>query len=338
MGVVGHSAGPGLDPQRPRTWVAALALAVVYVLAVATWSPVGERESAVPAGPGDNSATFAGAVCDCDARAGAVLRNETGPETGTAPGTAVSASLPVGAAVVGCPMLAIVIDDLGWGSAGTADVLSLPADVTVAVIPGGPHSVSEAEQARMAGHEVLLHLPMEPIDPSGRGIAMAPGTITTSMAADEIRRLVNKYLDEVGPVPGLNNHTGSRAAADLRVVEAIVDVARERGVFIIDSRTIRNSLLEVVARRDGVPAAANMVFLDNNKDESYIRLRILEAAALAKKRGAAIAIGHVHPLTAKAIREALPEIERLGVVLAPASAVVRSHSVPASGMGDPRLR
>ncbi|NPV69652.1 MAG: divergent polysaccharide deacetylase family protein [Firmicutes bacterium] len=251
------------------------------------------------------------------------------PQTGVQPG---AASAPDG------PMLAIVLDDLGWGVPGTADAMALPAPVTLAVLPGGPHSVEEADRARRAGHEVILHLPMEPLHPTGRGTAMAPGTITTSMEADEIKRLVRKHLDEVGPVPGLNNHTGSRATADLKVVEAVVEVARERGVFVIDSKTVGNSLLQAVARRQGVASGANLVFLDNDRDEAYVRSRVLAAAALARKKDAVIAIGHVNPLTVRCILEVIPEIQKMGVTLVRASDVVRALSVPASGMGDARLK
>ncbi len=236
------------------------------------------------------------------------------------------------------PLLAIVIDDFGWGVPGTEDAMSLPPEVTVAVIPGGPRSVDEGRRARAAGHEVLLHLPMEPLDPGGRGLTVVPGTITTAMETGEIEGLVEKYLDELGPVPGLNNHTGSRATADLRVVEAVTEVARERGVFVIDSRTAGDSILEAVARRRGVPAASNAMFLDNNREESYVRSRILAAASLARRKGAAIAIGHVNPVTVKAVREALPDVERMGVSLVAASRAVRALNPPPSGLGDPRLK
>lgn len=233
------------------------------------------------------------------------------------------------------PVLAIIIDDLGWGVAGTGELMDLRIPLTVAVIPGGPHSRTEADMGRAAGHEVILHLPMEPISSNGD---LPDGTIRTGMDRDEIREILERHLEEIGPVPGFNNHTGSKATADYNVVNAVLEVAAERGLFAVDSRTSGKSVLAAAAFKAGVPAAQNRIFLDNQRELSHVKMQLMQAARIAEKRGAAIAIGHVNPITIKAISETVPEIEKMGIVLVRASRIVELESAPVLKTAEPRLK
>ncbi|MGE5484546.1 MAG: divergent polysaccharide deacetylase family protein [Ignavibacteriales bacterium] len=322
---------PAFDPRRPRSWAAVLMIA--GVLALCWWFAGTAARS-----PGD-------AVPEPPPPAGV-----PGGDSGAGPGVGDTAAGPEGAAPEqgavsqedtpsqdgDGPMLAIILDDWGFGVPGTKEALELPVPVTMAVLPYGPRSREEADEGRALGHEVILHLPMEPIS-NGR-VGVREGTITVDMDDAEIKQLVERHVDAVRPVSGLNNHTGSRASADPRVARAVVEAAAEKGLFVIDSRTIGNSLLTAVAAQAGVPSAANEVFLDNQKDEEYVRSRLLLAASLARKRGAVIAIGHVHPVTVRAISGLIPEIEEMGVTLVKASRVVESLNVPAMNLADPRLK
>jgi polysaccharide deacetylase 2 family uncharacterized protein YibQ len=232
-------------------------------------------------------------------------------------------------------MLAVVIDDLGWGLPGTREAMDLDVPVTLAVLPGGPFSRAEADRARALGHEVILHLPMEPL--SG-GRSATGGTITTSMDETAIRATMLRHLDEVGPVAGFNNHTGSRATSDPRVAGVVVGVAAERGLYVLDSMTTGRSVLHAMAWRMGVPSAINGVFLDNEKDESYVRSRLALAAGLARSHGSLVAIGHVHPVTLKVLADSVADIEKMGIVFVKASRVVGAQSAPTLELADPRLR
>lgn len=280
--------------------VLAAALIVFAAFAVVWW---GRHHAAPnPGGPGE----------------GVTESKDAQPHDVTPEGSGKDARPDAGAAEG--PLLAIILDDFGWGVAGTREALGLSGPITVAVIPGGPTSVADAKEARARGHEVILHLPMEPLGREGMG--NVPDVVLTTLSTEEVRRIVEKDLARVEGASGINNHTGSKATADERVVTAVVRVAKERGLYIIDSRTAANSVLFFVARREGVPAAANEVFLDNVKEESYIKARILDAVNAARKKGKAVAIGHVHPVTVACIRAMIPEIEKRGVTLVPASKVV----------------
>ena len=61
--------------------------------------------------------------------------------------------------------------------------------------PGREKSQAQQELLRQRGHEVILHLPMEPIDPE---IELDEGCITTSLDEAEIRRRVEQALASEG--------------------------------------------------------------------------------------------------------------------------------------------
>jgi polysaccharide deacetylase 2 family uncharacterized protein YibQ len=188
------------------------------------------------------------------------------------------------------------------------------------VLPGLTHSSEVARRAVAAGLEVILHLPLEPQDGSK---ALGPGGITTAMADEEIRDTVRTNLASVPGARGVNNHMGSRGTADRRVMRAVLEVVRERGLFFLDSRTTPESIAESLAGEMGIRTAARTVFLDNTDEEEAIRQEVRRLISLVRARGEAIAIGHAQRLTPRVVAEMREEFDRQGVILVPLSALVR---------------
>lgn len=58
--------------------------------------------------------------------------------------------------------IAVIIDDLGNKMQGTDKILAMPVKLTVAVMPFLPSSEQDARNAHARGHDVLVHLPLEP--------------------------------------------------------------------------------------------------------------------------------------------------------------------------------
>ena len=186
------------------------------------------------------------------------------------------------------PRLAIIIDDCGqWPDTERAFV-ALPFPVTLSVLPHVRFGSSIAQDASAAGLGVLLHLPMQTVS----GEYPGPGTITVSMPDAAIRNEVARDLAELPQARGVNNHEGSLATQDPRVMGDIVDVLAQDGRFFIDSRTSNASVGESIARERGVPSASRSVFLDNVDNQAAVEARLLEAIADARSTGSAIAIGH----------------------------------------------
>jgi polysaccharide deacetylase 2 family uncharacterized protein YibQ len=206
--------------------------------------------------------------------------------------------------------VAIIIDDFGNKMNGTKEVLALPIPLTVAIMPFLETSRSDAEWAHRLGHDVIIHLPMEPI--RGKKSWLGPGAITTDLSSDEIRKRVRAAIKEVPYAIGVNNHMGSKVTADQRVMRVVLEVCRENGLFFIDSKTSPKSVVPTLSKEIGVPYLENELFFDDVYTTQHI---INQTKRLIKKLeldNEIIAIGHVGPpgqKTAAIIKEFIPVIE-----------------------------
>jgi polysaccharide deacetylase 2 family uncharacterized protein YibQ len=154
------------------------------------------------------------------------------------------------------------------------------------------------------------------------GIDPGPGRITTAMDDAAITAQVEADIAAVPLATGVNNHEGSRATADDRVMRDVAAVLAQRHLFFIDSRTIASSVAAKDVVAAGVPSAARDVFLDGVADVAAVEGQLRRAAAIAKERGSAIAIGHPRASTLLAVRAMLPELERDGISFVDAADLV----------------
>jgi polysaccharide deacetylase 2 family uncharacterized protein YibQ len=210
--------------------------------------------------------------------------------------------------------VSIIIDDLGNGLKGTDKIFSIKAPLTVAIMPLLRTSKADAVRAKKAGFEVILHLPMEFYH--GKREWLGPGAVTTQMSTEEIKRQVREDLDSVPFAKGINNHMGSKATADERVVRAVLEVVKERHLFFVDSATSPDSKVISIAKEMGVPVAKRDVFLDNINSKHAIDQQLHRLMKKGMERGHGIAIGHVGiqgENTSQSIASSLPVLHRSGV-------------------------
>lgn len=206
--------------------------------------------------------------------------------------------------------IAVVIDDFGNGMKGTEQMLELPIKLTVAVMPFLPTTNQDAEAAHRRGHDVIVHLPMEPI----RGLRswLGPGAITTDLTDDEIRKRVEAAIAEVPHAVGMNNHMGSRATSDKRIMRIVLQVCKEKGLFFLDSRTSFKTVVPKIAKELGVDILHNDVFLDDVYTQSHVRKQIVTLKKFLKNNEHCVVIGHVGPpglYTSNVLKNVIPELQ-----------------------------
>ncbi len=216
--------------------------------------------------------------------------------------------------------LAVIIDDFGYTADPIAAFTSIDKPLTFAVLPYQPHTQEAAARGLAARHQVILHLPLEPL--SSTEISEKT-TITTDMSDQDIQQTVIKALNNVSGASGVNNHQGSKATADRRVMRNVLSVVKGQQLFFVDSRTTAKSVALETAREMNVRSGENEVFLDNSSDVETIKQQLRLAGRIAVKAGAAIVIGHARPNTAIALRMMIPELEAEGVRLVFASQLVK---------------
>ncbi|HHW09467.1 MAG TPA: divergent polysaccharide deacetylase family protein [Firmicutes bacterium] len=225
------------------------------------------------------------------------------------------------------PKLALIIDDWGYYRQAENDFLQMDLPLSIAVLPYLGRSRSDALAAQEAGFDVLLHLPMEPGGEDETLVNGQKGMITTSQSDEEVRAAVAQALAEVPGAIAVNNHMGSKATADLRVMRAVLATIKENGLFFVDSRTTAATKGLVVGVELDMPVLERAVFLDDQDDEEYIRSQLLKAARIAMAGGYAVAIGHVRAATARAIAGTVEEIKDMGVALVRVSELVSSDKI-----------
>jgi polysaccharide deacetylase 2 family uncharacterized protein YibQ len=219
----------------------------------------------------------------------------------------------------GRPMIAILIDDVGVARHNTELVMALDPSVTLSFMTYAGDAPAQVAAARTRGHEIMLHLPMEPLD---HGDNPGPNALVVGLPAAELERRIGWGLGRFEGFVGVNNHMGSRFTANREGMAALMAALKQRGLLFVDSRTTASSVGAEMARLHGVPAASRDVFLDNEVDAGDIEARLAETERRARAQGAAIAIGHPHPETIATLRRWIPQAQARGFVLVPVSAVV----------------
>ncbi len=214
--------------------------------------------------------------------------------------------------------VAIIIDDCGQWLDTERALIALPIPVTMSVLPHVRYTARIAQEAADAGKGVMLHLPMEPLS----HIYPGPGEIKDAMTDEQVTKQTEDDVAQVPLAKGVNNHEGSEASADDRVMKDVIAVMKEHDLFFVDSRTNAKSVGQSVAQDEGVPSAKRDVFLDDEADVAYTEAMLERAVAIAKRNGSAIAIGHPKPTTLAAIRDLYPKMQAEGVQFVLAESLV----------------
>jgi uncharacterized protein len=221
--------------------------------------------------------------------------------------------------------VALVIDDLGRSVEDVTRLVGLDVPITYALLPFESRTGEVATELRRLGVEWILHLPMEP----STGADPGPGALRRSMSPGELAGATRAALDAVPGAVGVNNHMGSSLSADRPSMDAVLREIGRRGLYFLDSRTSAESVGYRAARDLEIPAAERQVFLDPDPRAEAVRYQFRRLLAVARERGAAIAIGHPHPETLRVLEEEIPLARERGYRFVPVSYLLDSTSIAA---------
>ena len=221
------------------------------------------------------------------------------------------------------PVIALIIDDLGFRQAESRRATQLPGPVACAVIPGTPHGARMARAAHASGKEVMLHLPMQPID---RKRAVGDHGIDLQTTRHGITAALQAGIEAVPHVSGVNNHMGSLITRHPGHMAWLMQELSDRdNLFFIDSYTTHESVALRVAREAGVAAKRRDVFLDHERSLEAITRELERAKRIARRNGQAVAIGHPFPETLEVLERELPHLEDQGFELVTISELMREE-------------
>jgi polysaccharide deacetylase 2 family uncharacterized protein YibQ len=222
----------------------------------------------------------------------------------------------------GRPMIAIVIDDLGLDRRNADRVVRLPGPLTLAFMTYANDLAAQTEAAHAAGHELLVHVPMEPLDGQ---LNAGPNVLRPDLPPEELRRRIDWALSRFDGYVGINNHMGSRFTADAPGMAELFAELHRRGLLFLDSRTTAATVGGATAVRYDVPFATRNVFLDNDVATEAVWAQLTKTEADARRTGFAVAIGHPHDGTIAALAAWLPTLSQRGFALVPVSRIVERN-------------
>jgi polysaccharide deacetylase 2 family uncharacterized protein YibQ len=209
--------------------------------------------------------------------------------------------------------IAIVIDDFGVDKDIAEKFLNIPMPVTFSVLPYQPHTKEIIELVHARGHEVILHVPMEPH--GFPKVKPGRGALLLSMNGEGIRKTLDADIDSNPRIAGINNHMGSRFTENGHAMRSVLTDLQRRGMFFLDSYTSPKSVGYSLAKELKVPSLRRDVFLDDIQTGSAIKTQIDRLIQKAKIQGTAIAIGHPHPATLQVLSEEAPQFEKEGIAV-----------------------
>jgi polysaccharide deacetylase 2 family uncharacterized protein YibQ len=220
--------------------------------------------------------------------------------------------------------MAVVVFGFGEDLELARSWVARAAPFAVALAPGDKPRTEILEAAREREREIVLHLPLEPINYPQ--VNPGPGTILVTMKPTQIAGHVRRYLDQTGPVSAVMNLMGSLATQDMTVMAAVYRELRAEKLPFLHVAPVAGSVCKSLAAELGVayehpdevierePLADTPAALDQ---------RWKQVLAGARDRHRTIVLIRATPRTLEWLPRAL-EVERLkGVSAVPLASVLR---------------
>jgi polysaccharide deacetylase 2 family uncharacterized protein YibQ len=214
----------------------------------------------------------------------------------------------------GRPKIALVIGGLGLDPGETQKAIdALPPEVTLSFSPYAENLQVQIDRARAAGHEVMVELPMEPLDYPDND--PGPYTLLSSAQPGEIQSKLDWLMSRATGYFAVTNAFGSRFLGQDKAMAPVIQALRQRGVGFIDDG-------QAAARGGGLHRASLGPKIDADLDSAAIDNQLLSLEAVALQSGAALGTGSAYPLTVAQVQQWAVAVRDRGYALAPASALM----------------
>jgi uncharacterized protein len=223
------------------------------------------------------------------------------------------------------PRIGILLSGIGLNEDDSVRaILDLPGGVTLAISPYATKLAKVLGAARLAGHEYLLSLPMEPEgfpanDPGPRALMSG---LSSAENLDRLRWLLAHLTGYVGVTNALGALHGERLAGMPTQMDPILSEVARRGLLYVDARPAGSG---GVATQHHVWSRDVDLVVDAPSSDIDVKLAQLEE--MAHDKGDALGLaGAPTRVTVEHIAAWANGLLSRGLVLAPVSALVRPPS------------
>lgn len=218
----------------------------------------------------------------------------------------------------GKPKVALVIGGLGLNAAQTrAAIETLPPEVTLSFVPYADGLQGWVDQARAQGHEVMLEIPMEPLDYPEND--PGPYTLLAQARSDETVKRLEWLLSRTTGYFGVTNYLGGKFLTAEGAMTPFMAALKGRGLAFLDD----GSGGSVAGASGGVSRASADRIVDGQLSPDSIERQLLALETAAGQRGAALGAGFAYPVTLEQAARWAEGLAQRGYQLAPASAITR---------------
>ena len=211
------------------------------------------------------------------------------------------------------PRVAIVFEHAGVSLDDLKPIYAMHEPFGLGIFPHQRYSAQIVRDARAHGLTPMLHLPLEALNAADVGPVR--GVVTVHMSDAEITRIVEGDLASVPGLAGVSSHAGSRATADRRVMLAVLNVLKARGLWFQENRTTPRSVALDAARAAGVRSVLVTTYLDDPPTD--MDRKVLALLAAAQRQGWAVAGAHITTGAPQVVARHLAEFREAGVVFVP---------------------
>ena len=222
------------------------------------------------------------------------------------------------------PRIAVVINGMGLSDGATAEVIkALPAPISMAYGAYGRNLQDWVEKTRSAGHEVLLQIPLEPLDyPTNDP---GPHTLLTTLPPEENLKRLQWLMSRFTGYVGITNLMGAKFETTQASFVPVLEELKARGLLFVDDGTVKDSTGSQIAGAIGLDYAAADVQIDAVPSPDDIDKALARLEAVAKEKGSAIGVASAKPATIKQLAQWAGQLQGKNIILIPVSAAIRSQ-------------
>lgn len=217
------------------------------------------------------------------------------------------------------PRVALIVGGLGISATLTAAAIAkLPGPVTLGFVPYGSEVASLVAQARTAGHEILLQVPMEPFEypDNDPGPQTLLTSLTTEQNIDRLHWLMSRFQGYVG----IANTMGARFTASETALTPILRETGKRGLIFVDDGSNPRSVAARIAGASNLPFAHADVTIDAVPTPAEIDRALGRLEMAAREHGIAIGIASALPVSVDRIAKWAKGAAGRGLLLVPITA------------------
>ncbi|MBI2233779.1 MAG: divergent polysaccharide deacetylase family protein [Micavibrio aeruginosavorus] len=229
--------------------------------------------------------------------------------------------------VPGKRIVSIVVMDLGISDTATKSAIAnLAPDVSLVIDPYSTNPDFWSTEARNAGHEIWLKLPVEsslyPMDDTG------PQTLMINALEKQNINKLNWVLSRTTGYAGVVTDEDPNYIKAANAARPVLNSLFARGLGFVDGDTTPEETPASIAAGLGAPYGHNDVWVDVPATTAHVAASLRQLEVLAEGNGQAVGFIHATPLSLEMLQRWISGLPDKNIVLAPLSAQAKITASP----------